>query len=60
MGDSLYSNVVDILADNCSAPLQLLAQRIECDYPVTGACRELVSRRELVRLLGPIPSWLTL
>jgi tRNA pseudouridine32 synthase / 23S rRNA pseudouridine746 synthase len=45
-GDPLYPNVVDVPADDFSAPLQLLAQRIEFDDPVTGLRREFVSRRE--------------
>ncbi len=45
MGDPLYPSVVDVPADDFSTPLQLLAQRIEFDDPVTGLCREFISRR---------------
>jgi tRNA pseudouridine32 synthase/23S rRNA pseudouridine746 synthase len=44
-GDPLYPNVVDVPAGDFSAPLQLLAQRIEFEDPVTGLRREFVSRR---------------
>jgi tRNA pseudouridine32 synthase / 23S rRNA pseudouridine746 synthase len=46
-GDPLYPNVIDVPVGDFSAPLQLLAQRIEFDDPLTGSCREFVSRREL-------------
>jgi tRNA pseudouridine32 synthase/23S rRNA pseudouridine746 synthase len=46
-GDPLYPNVIDVPADDFSAPLQLLAQRIEFDDPLTGSRREFVSRRVL-------------
>jgi tRNA pseudouridine32 synthase/23S rRNA pseudouridine746 synthase len=45
LGDPLYPNVIDVPADDFSAPLQLLAQRIEFDDPLTGSRREFVSRR---------------
>jgi tRNA pseudouridine32 synthase / 23S rRNA pseudouridine746 synthase len=45
LGDPLYPNVVDVPADDFSAPLQLLAQRIEFDDPFTGRLREFVSMR---------------
>ena len=44
-GDPLYPDVTDVAADDFSAPLRLLAQRIEFDDPLTGSCREFVSRR---------------
>ncbi|WP_082956392.1 pseudouridine synthase [Mycobacterium sp. E787] len=44
-GDPLYPNVIDVPPDDFSAPLRLLAQRIEFDDPVTGVRREFVSRR---------------
>jgi tRNA pseudouridine32 synthase/23S rRNA pseudouridine746 synthase len=47
-GDPLYPNVIDVAADDFSTPLQLLAQRIEFDDPLTGRRREFVSRRTLV------------
>ena len=45
VGDPLYPNVVDVPAGDFSAPLRLLAQRIEFEDPVTGLRREFVSRR---------------
>ena len=45
LGDPLYPNVIDVAADDFSTPLQLLAQRIEFDDPVTGLRRRFVSRR---------------
>lgn len=47
IGDPLYPNVIDISPDDFSTPLQLLAQRIEFDDPITGMRREFISRREL-------------
>jgi tRNA pseudouridine32 synthase / 23S rRNA pseudouridine746 synthase len=47
MGDPLYPNVIDVPADDFSAPLRLLAQRIEFDDPLTGSRREFVSSRTL-------------
>jgi tRNA pseudouridine32 synthase / 23S rRNA pseudouridine746 synthase len=44
-GDPLYPNVIDVPADDFSAPLQLLAQRIEFNDPVTGSHRVFASRR---------------
>lgn len=44
-GDPLYPDVVDVAADDFSMPLQLLAQRIEFDDPVSGEQREFVSSR---------------
>jgi tRNA pseudouridine32 synthase/23S rRNA pseudouridine746 synthase len=48
-GDPLYPNVIDIAADDFSTPLQLLAQRIEFDDPLSGTRREFVSPRRLER-----------
>jgi tRNA pseudouridine32 synthase / 23S rRNA pseudouridine746 synthase len=48
-GDPLYPNVIDVAADDFSTPLQLLAQSIEFDDPVSGARRRFVSSRQLVR-----------
>jgi tRNA pseudouridine32 synthase/23S rRNA pseudouridine746 synthase len=45
MGDPLYPNVIDVPAGNFSAPLRLLAQRIEFDDPFTGVRREFASRQ---------------
>lgn len=46
-GDPLYPNVIDVPADDFGTPLQLLAQRIEFDDPLTGVRRKFVSRRKL-------------
>ena len=48
-GDPLYPNVIDIAADDFSTPLQLLAQRVEFDDPLSGTRREFVSSRRLER-----------
>ena len=48
IGDPLYPKVVDVADDDFSAPLRLLAQRIEFDDPITGVRREFTSRRHLV------------
>lgn len=48
-GDPLYPTVVDVAADNFSTPLQLLAQCIEFDDPVSGVRRRFVSSRRLDR-----------
>jgi tRNA pseudouridine32 synthase / 23S rRNA pseudouridine746 synthase len=46
-GDPLYPNVIDVANDDFSTPLQLLAQRIEFDDPLTGDRRRFVSARRL-------------
>jgi tRNA pseudouridine32 synthase / 23S rRNA pseudouridine746 synthase len=46
-GDPLYPNVIDVDAGDFSTPLQLLAQRIEFDDPLSGVRREFVSGRQL-------------
>jgi tRNA pseudouridine32 synthase / 23S rRNA pseudouridine746 synthase len=46
-GDPLYPNAIDVADDDFSAPLQLLAQRLEFDDPMTGARRRFVSARRL-------------
>ncbi|OBK17328.1 pseudouridine synthase [Mycobacterium asiaticum] len=46
LGDSLYPNIVPVPDDDFSTPLQLLAQGIEFDDPITGSRREFISRRE--------------
>ncbi|ULN49286.1 pseudouridine synthase [Mycolicibacterium goodii] len=46
-GDPFYPNVIDVAPDDFSRPLQLLAQRLVFDDPVTGERREFVSRRTL-------------
>ena len=48
-GDPLYPNAIDVAADDFSTPLQLLAQRIEFDDPLSGTRREFVSSRRLER-----------
>jgi tRNA pseudouridine32 synthase/23S rRNA pseudouridine746 synthase len=45
LGDPLYPDVIPVAAQDFSAPLQLLAQRIEFDDPLTGLRREFVSSR---------------
>ena len=52
IGDPLYPNVIDVPADDFSTPLQLLAQRIAFDDPISGLRREFVSRREAHRWPG--------
>jgi tRNA pseudouridine32 synthase / 23S rRNA pseudouridine746 synthase len=51
-GDPLYPNIIDVAADDFSTPLQLLAQRIEFDDPLTGKRREVASLRTLCD--GPV------
>jgi len=46
-GDPLYPDIVDVAADDFSTPLQLLAERVEFDDPITGARHEFVSGRRL-------------
>jgi tRNA pseudouridine32 synthase / 23S rRNA pseudouridine746 synthase len=46
-GDPLYPHVVDVPNDDFSTPLQLLAQRLGFEDPLSGVRREFVSRREL-------------
>jgi tRNA pseudouridine32 synthase/23S rRNA pseudouridine746 synthase len=48
-GDPLYPNVIDVAADDFSTPLQLLAQRMEFDDPLSGDRRRFVSSRRLER-----------
>jgi tRNA pseudouridine32 synthase/23S rRNA pseudouridine746 synthase len=48
-GDPLYPDVIDVAADDFSTPLQLLAQHIEFDDPLSGTRREFVSSRRLER-----------
>lgn len=47
LGDPLYPTVLDVAPDDFTTPLQLLAQRIEFDDPITGERRIFVSGREL-------------
>ena len=46
-GDPLYPHVIDVAADDFSAPLHLLAQSLEFVDPLTGLPRSFLSRREL-------------
>jgi tRNA pseudouridine32 synthase / 23S rRNA pseudouridine746 synthase len=46
-GDPFYPNVIDVDPGDFSTPLQLLAQRIEFDDPLTGVRRGFVSARRL-------------
>jgi tRNA pseudouridine32 synthase / 23S rRNA pseudouridine746 synthase len=48
-GDPLYPNVIDVAAADFSTPLQLLAQCIEFDDPLSGTRRRFVSSRRLER-----------
>lgn len=47
IGDPLYPNVIDAAPDDFSRPLQLLAQRLQFDDPISGHRRDFLSRREL-------------
>lgn len=44
-GDPWYPEVIDVAADDFSAPLKLLAQRLEFDDPLTGVARFFTSTR---------------
>jgi len=54
--DPWYPEVVDVPRDDFSRPLQLLAQSLEFEDPVSGDRREFVSRRTLVTDGRPTPS----
>jgi tRNA pseudouridine32 synthase/23S rRNA pseudouridine746 synthase len=41
--DPLYPRIVEVAADDFSAPLQLVAQRLEFDDPLSGERRSFVS-----------------
>jgi tRNA pseudouridine32 synthase/23S rRNA pseudouridine746 synthase len=43
--DPLYPEVLDVHADDFSAPLQLVAQRLEFDDPITGCRQSFTSAR---------------
>lgn len=45
--DPLYPDVLEVAADDFTRPLQLLAQTLEFDDPLTGRRRSFVSRRAL-------------
>ena len=46
-GDSLYPEILEVAADDFSAPLRLLAQSLEFEDPLTAARRAFVSGRVL-------------
>lgn len=47
IGDPLYPHVIDVASDDFSTPLQLLAQHLEFDDPISGERRVFVSSRSL-------------
>ena len=47
IGDPLYPDVVDVAPDDFSTPLQLVAQRLEFEDPVSGERRVFESTRAL-------------
>lgn len=47
VGDSLYPSIVDVAADDFSAPLQLVARNLRFTDPLDGTPREFTSRIEL-------------
>jgi tRNA pseudouridine32 synthase/23S rRNA pseudouridine746 synthase len=47
VNDPLYPNVIDVAADDFSAPLQLLAHGLEFDDPIVGGFRRFTSGRTL-------------
>jgi tRNA pseudouridine32 synthase/23S rRNA pseudouridine746 synthase len=47
LGDPLYPEVIDVAPEDFSTPLQLLAQSLEFDDPISGMSRRFVSRRAL-------------
>ncbi|WP_193561290.1 pseudouridine synthase [Mycolicibacterium hodleri] len=47
LGDSLYPDVIDVAPDDFSRPLQLLAQSLEFDDPVSGLQRGFETKRML-------------
>lgn len=49
LGDPLYPDIVDVPPDDFSTPLQLLAQCLEFDDPLTGVSQRFVSARTLDR-----------
>jgi tRNA pseudouridine32 synthase/23S rRNA pseudouridine746 synthase len=53
IGDPLYPKVINVTDDDFSTPLQLLAQRMEFDDPVTGSRMKFVSRRQPMWLVSP-------
>ncbi|MGV8908407.1 MAG: pseudouridine synthase [Propionicimonas sp.] len=53
LADSLYPKVLDIAADDFSAPLQLVARRLEFIDPIDQTPRDYLSRRALEWPAGP-------
>lgn len=51
-GDPLYPEIVAVAADDFTRPLQLLAQTVEFDDPLSGRSRRFVSERILARCAG--------
>jgi tRNA pseudouridine32 synthase/23S rRNA pseudouridine746 synthase len=47
LGDPLYPDVLDVAPDDFSTPLQLIAQRLEFDDPISGTRRVFCSSRRL-------------
>lgn len=47
LGDPLYPHIRDVGDGDFSDPLQLLAQRLEFDDPLTGVHRTFCSTRSL-------------
>lgn len=47
VNDPLYPKIIDVVPDDFSAPLQLLAQRLQFDDPVTGVRHTFHTRRSL-------------
>jgi tRNA pseudouridine32 synthase/23S rRNA pseudouridine746 synthase len=45
--DPLYPRVLDVAADDFARPLQLLAQRLEFEDPLTGETRCFTTGRTL-------------
>ena len=50
--DPLYPDITDVASGDFTAPLQLLAQRLEFQDPLSGERREFVSGRALTPLCG--------
>ena len=48
INDSLYPDIREVAADDFSRPLQLLAQRLEFDDPLSGQPRRFTSARTLL------------
>jgi tRNA pseudouridine32 synthase / 23S rRNA pseudouridine746 synthase len=55
VGDPLYPDVIDVAPEDFSTPLQLLAQRLEFDDPLSGERRVFESGRRLGPTSTPDP-----